>query len=140
MGLRRRVSQDIEERYAADKALASGYDAKLAAAREAERALRRAQAEGRSGEETRVLAVALDMALTDALSAAEAAERAVMGTRTYAPADGKPEEVRAAEIAERKARARSDVRPCTDEVDRLRTAREVHRLGFRDARKIAAPS
>jgi hypothetical protein len=140
MGLRRRVSQDIEERYAADKTLAADYDAKLAAAREAEQALRRAQAEGRSVEQTRALAVALDVALTDALSAVMAAERVEMGTRTYAPADGKPEEVRAAEIAERKARARPDVRPWTDEVDRLRTAREVNRLGFRDTLKIAAPS
>jgi hypothetical protein len=134
MRLRRRVSQDIEDRLAADRRPAARYDDLLARVGTADDALRRAEAEGRAGPEMQALVVALDNALTEALLAAEAAERVAMGPATYTPADGSPQEVRAAEIARRKARARPSVRPWTDEVDRLRTAREKHRLGFRVAR------
>jgi hypothetical protein len=140
MVLRRRVSRDIEERFAADGRLADGYADKLARVGEADLALRRAQAGGRTGDELRALTIALDKALTVALLAAEAAERVAMGPRTYPPADGDPGEVRTAEIARRRARAKSAVRPWTDEVDRLRTAREQHRLGYRAGRRLAAPS
>jgi hypothetical protein len=140
MGLRRRVSQDVQERYAADQRLAAGYDDKLARIGEADLALRRAQSAGRTGDELRALTIELDKALTDALGAAEAAERFAMGPKTYAPADGSPKEVRTAEIARRRARAKAAVRPWTDEVDRLRTAREQHRLNYRAGRALAAPS
>jgi hypothetical protein len=140
MVLRRRVSHDIEERLAADGRLAAGYDDRLARVGEADLALRRAQAEGRTGDELRALTIALDKALTDALLAAEAAERVAMGPKTYSPADGAPGEVRTAEIARRRARAKSAVRPWKDEVDRLRTARERHRLGHRAGRQLPAPS
>lgn len=140
MRLRRRVSQDIEERLAADRRLAARYDDLLARVGAADQALRHAESEGTTGAETHALVVALDNALTEALAAAEATERVTMGPATYTPADGSPDEVRAAEIARRKARARSAVRAWRDEADRLRTAREKHRLSFRVGRDLAAPS
>ncbi|HEU5160269.1 MAG TPA: plectin [Streptosporangiaceae bacterium] len=138
--LRRRVSQDIEERLAADRRLAARYDDLLARVGTADRALRQAETEGRPIPGTHALVVALDRALTEALQAAEAAERAAMGPATYPPADGSAQDVRAAEIARRKARATSAVRPWSDEVDRLRTAREKHRLSYRVGRHLTAPS
>jgi hypothetical protein len=140
MRLRRRVSQDIEERLAADRRLAARYDELLARVGTTDRALRQAESEGRTDAELHALVVALDKALTEALTAAEATERSAMGPVTYPPADGTADEVRAAEIARRKARATSAVRPWTDEVDRLRTAREKHRLGYRVGRDLATPS
>ncbi|WP_242892771.1 plectin [Actinomadura litoris] len=131
MPLGRRVSKDVAEPYEADQRLAADYPARLAAATEAERALRDAQGADTPAAEVRELVVAFDKALTAALAAAEAAERAEMGPKVYStPAqDATPR--RAAEIAYRKAKARPSVRPWTDEVDRLRTAREAHRLSFR---------
>jgi hypothetical protein len=63
-----------------------------------------------------------------------------MGPKTYAPEDAKDsgKARRDAEIARRKAKARPSVRPWTDEVDRLRTAREAHRLGYRVGPGVAA--
>jgi hypothetical protein len=142
MPLGRRVSKDVMERYAADQELAGAYRARLAAAAEAEDVFRRARAEeaARPGEELRDLAIALDRALTEALLAAEAAERVAMGPRTYAPEGPKDtgKARRDAEIARRKAKARPAVRPWSDEVDRLRTAREAHRLGHRAGPGVAA--
>jgi hypothetical protein len=140
MRLRRRVSQDSEERLAADRRLAARYDDLLARVGTVDRALRQAEGEGRPSAGTHALVVALDKALAEALLAAEAAERLAMGPATYPPADGSAAEVRAAEIARRKARATSAVRPWSDEVDRLRTAREKHRFSFRVGRDLTAPS
>jgi hypothetical protein len=140
MRLRRRVSQDIEERLAADRRLAARYDDLLARVGTVDRALRQAEGEGRPSVGIQALVVALDKALSEALLAAEAAERLAMGPATYPSADGSAAEVRAAEIARRKARATSAVRPWSDEADRLRTAREKHRLSFRVGRDVAAPS
>ena len=125
MPLGRRVSKDVAELYEADRRLAAEYEERLAAAAEAERALRE-------------LTVAFDKALTAALAAAEASERVAMGPRTYATDRQDPKTRRAAEIARRKAKARPSVRPWTDEVDRLRTAREAHRLGYRTRPTVAA--
>ncbi len=125
-----RVSKDVLERYEADKRDAAGYRKRLDAAVAAEHALRAAQAEGgRSDTELRELSKALDAALLAALHTAEAAERAAMGPKTYGGDD--PGQSRAAEIARRKAKAKSSVRPWTDEVDRLRTARETNKLSYR---------
>ncbi|MFD0691004.1 plectin [Actinomadura fibrosa] len=131
MPLGRRVSKDVAEQYEADRRLADGYDERLAAAGAAERALREAQGSNAPEGELRALTIAFDEALTAAIAAAEAAERVAMGPRTYATEaqDGKAR--RAAEIARRRAKARPAVRPWTDEVDRLRTAREAHRLSYR---------
>ncbi|QKW36148.1 plectin [Actinomadura sp. NAK00032] len=131
MPLGRRVSKDVAEPYEADQRLAAEYDGWLAAAGDAERALREAQAAGADAAELRALTVAFDKAMTAVLAAAEASERAAMGPKVYATAAQDAKARRAAEIAYRKAKARPAVRPWTDEVDRLRTAREAHRLSFK---------
>lgn len=131
MPLGRRVSKDVAAPYEADRRLAAEYDERLAAAGEAERALRDAQGAPTPEPRLRELTAAFDQALTAALAAAEAAERVEMGPKTYATEDQDAKTRRAAEIAARKARARPAVRPWTDEVDRLRTVREAHRLSFR---------
>ncbi|REF00220.1 plectin [Thermomonospora umbrina] len=142
MPLGRRVTKDVMERYAADQELAGAYRDRLAAAAEAEDAFRdaRAREAARPGEGLRALAGAFDRALTEALLAAEAAERVAMGPKAYAPADAKDaaKARRDAEIARRRAKARPAVRPWTEEAARLRTAREAHRLGFRVGPGVAA--
>jgi hypothetical protein len=134
MGLGRRVSREVAERCAADRDLAGGLRDRLTAAEEAERRLRDAQARGLATGE---LAVAYDRALVEAILAAEAAERAAMGPKTYEHGD--PERRRAAQIAARKARAKPSVRSFTAEVDRLRTLREEHKLTYRTAPERATP-
>ncbi|HEY8480671.1 MAG TPA: plectin [Spirillospora sp.] len=131
MPLGRRVSKDVAELYEADRRLADEYEERLARAAEAERELREAQARGEPEPRLRELTVAFDRALTAVLAAAEAAERAAMGPKAYVTDAQDPKARRAAEIARRKAKARPSVRPWTEEVDRLRTAREAHRLSFR---------
>ncbi|GAA4061965.1 plectin [Actinomadura miaoliensis] len=138
MALGRRVSKDVAERYAADERLAGTYRDRLAAATEAERVLRAAETEARPADELRALSIAFDKALTEALLAAEAAERVAMGTRVYASDGADAGARRAAEIARREAKAKPAVRPWTEEVDRLRTAREAHRLGYRTGPGVAA--
>jgi len=135
----RKVSARVAASYAADQELADAYDARLAAAEEAERALRHAQARGRPYPEVRALAVEFDRALLGVLAAAEAARRVKMGPETYVDPTAEPALRRRAEIAGRKAKARALVRPWTGEVERLRTMRERHRLTFR-AQSVVAPS
>lgn len=129
MAFGRRV-RTFDDRYQADKELAGSYDAKLAAAGESERELREAKADGRPDVEIRGLSKAFDRALLEALRAAEAAERVAAGPKIY-PASEDPAEIRRAQIARRKALATVSVRPWTDEVDRLRTAREELKFSFR---------
>lgn len=120
----RRISPEDAARYAADRELAASYPDRIAAVERAEAALRDAQAEGEDHVELRELHGGLERALREAIAAAEAAERVAMGPRTYGS-------TRAAEIARRKARAKAPVRPYSEELDRLRTAREAHKLSFR---------
>jgi hypothetical protein len=129
MVLGRKVSPEVAERHAADKELAGELRDRLAAAQDAEREFHAAQTEGRPLEELRPLAVAYDRALYAALLAAEAAQRTAMGPKTYEHGDAKQR--RAAQIAARKAVAKPSVRPYVDEVDRLRTLREAHKLALR---------
>ena len=136
MSLGRKVSPEVAERYAADKELAAGLRDRLAAAQEAERRLHAAQAERRPFEELRPLAIGYERALYDAIVAAEAAERVAMGPKTYEHGDA--QQRRAAQIAARRARAKPSVRPFTEEVDRLRTLREEHKLTFRTSPSVAA--
>jgi hypothetical protein len=136
MNLGRKMSPEIAERYAGDKELAAGLRDRLAAAQEAERRLRAAQAGQRRVEELRPLAIAYERALFDAIKTAEAAERVAMGPKTYE--HGNAEQRRMAQIAARRARAKPSVRPFTDEVDRLRTLREEHKLTFRTGPSVAA--
>jgi hypothetical protein len=131
MPLGRRVSKDVAEPYEADQRLAAEYEDRLAAAGDAERALRDAQSADAPLPELRALTMAFDRAMTAVLAAAEASERVAMGPKVYSTAAQDAGARRAAEIAYRKAKARPAVHPWTDEVDRLRTAREAHRLSFK---------
>jgi hypothetical protein len=117
MTRRRQVSGRAEAEYAADVALAARFDELLARARAAEQALRTAQGGTTPADQVYRLAVSLDAALTDAMRAAYAAQRAEIGPRGY---DDR--------IYRRKARAKPAVHAWTDEAERLLTLRETHRL------------
>ncbi len=111
------VSPEATAKHAADTALAGQFDDLLQQAREAERALREAQAAGASGTELHSLGTRLDAALTEVMRAAFAAERAAIGPRGY---DDR--------IYRRKAMATPPVRAWSMEAQRLLTLRESHRL------------
>jgi hypothetical protein len=115
-----KVSAAAEAAYLADVALAANFDDLLAEARDAERDFRSAQATGAPAAEQYALAKRLDAALTAAMKAAYAAERAEIGPRGY---DDR--------IYRRKAKAKPAVHALTDEAERLLTLREAHELtGF----------
>jgi hypothetical protein len=115
-----KVSAAAEAAYLADVALAANLDSLLGQAREAERAYRHAQATGAPVEVQYPMARRLEGALTAAMRAAYAAERAEIGPRGY---DDR--------IYRRKAKARSEVHALTDEAERLLTLRETYQLtGF----------
>ncbi|GGM60575.1 hypothetical protein GCM10010106_02950 [Thermopolyspora flexuosa] len=114
---RPRVSREAEVRYHADQEVGKGYGELLEKVARAEEEFLRAQAERRPLEELHAAAVALDRALTEALRAAEAAQRATFGAKAY---DDR--------IRRRKAKATPAGAKWTAEVDRLRTWRERHRL------------
>jgi len=117
---RNQVSGHAEAEYAADVALAAQFDDLLAKARAAEQAFRKAQARALPTSELYPLARNLDTALTDAMRAAYAAERAEIGPRGY---DDR--------IYRRKAKATPAVHAWTDEAERLLTLRETYQLtGF----------
>ncbi|MEU5883838.1 plectin [Spirillospora sp. NPDC047279] len=137
MSLGRRVSKDVSELYEADQRLAGEYRERLARAEQAEGELRAAEAGEGPADGRRELAIAFDVALTGVLLTAEAAERAEAGPKSYAAPSADAKARRDAEIAYRKAKARPAVRPWTDEVDRIRTAREVHRMTYRTSPAVA---
>ena len=114
---RPKPSSEAEQQYQADVALAGRRAELLDAAREAERQLRQAQARQAPGAEVRRLAEDLDAALTEAMRAAYAAQRAEIGPRGY---DDR--------IYRRKARATPRVHALTAEAEHLLTLRENHRL------------
>ena len=109
---RNTVSEQATARFAEDTALASRFTELLNAAQAADQALRTAQA-----EHAPLAALALDTALTDAMRAAYATQRAEIGPRGY---DDR--------IVRRKAKATPAVHAWTDEAERLLTLRETHRL------------
>ena len=112
-----KVSEKAAGQYAADRALAARSGELLDAARAAEHAFRAAQGTAAPLAAQHALALALDAALTDAMRAAYAAERAEIGPRGY---DDR--------IFRRKAKARPAVHALTDEAERLLTMRETHML------------
>jgi hypothetical protein len=115
-----KVSSEAETAYLADVALAANFDSLLDTAREAEQAFRKAQATAAPADAQYRLAQELDAALTDAMRAAYAAERAEIGPRGY---DDR--------IFRRKAKAKPAVHAWTDEAERLLTLRESYQLtGF----------
>ncbi len=117
MGRRYKPSSEAEQRYEADVALAGRRAELLGAAGEAESRFREAQARRAPDAELRRLAIELDSALTAAMHAAFAAQRAEMGPR------GNDDR-----IYRRKARAKPRVHALTAEAERLLTLRETHRL------------
>jgi predicted aminopeptidase len=114
---RKQASAEAEAEHAADVALAAQFEQLLAEARDAEHDFRQAQAAARPGDEAYPLAKRLDDALTRAMRAAYAAQRAEIGPRGYDDW-----------IYRRKAKARPAVHAWTDEAERLLTLRETHRL------------
>jgi hypothetical protein len=114
---RPRVSREAEVRYHADQEVGKGYRELLEKVAQAEQEFYRAQAERRSVAELREAGLALDKAMTDALRAAEAAQRASFGPKAY---DDR--------LRRRKGKATPEGARWTAEVDRLRTWRERHRL------------
>ena len=118
---RAKISEQANESYLADVALAANFSALLDAADRADQALRAAEAAGAPPGEMYPLAIGLDTALTDATRAAYAARRAEIGPRGY-------DERRAGALYRRQAMARPAVHAWTDEAERLLTMRESHRL------------
>jgi hypothetical protein len=114
---RKPVSQEAEQKFAADQALAARFDELLAEARSAEQELHEAQAAHAPLAEQYRLAKGLDTVLTDAMRGAYAAERVAIGPQGY---DDR--------IFRRKAKATSPVRVWSAEAERLLTMRESHRL------------
>jgi len=114
---RPKTSSEAQHSYAADVALAARRKELLDAASEAESQFRDAQARRAPDTELRRLALELDSALTAAMHAAFAAQRAEIGPRGY---DDR--------IYRRKARAKPPVHALTSEAERLLTLRETHRL------------
>ena len=114
---RPKPSAEAEQRYEADVALAARRSELLGTAREAESAFR--QAQGRRAPEAELLRLAenLDAALTAAMRAAYAAQRAEIGPLGY---DDR--------IVRRKAMATPRVHALTAEAEHLLTLRETHRL------------
>jgi hypothetical protein len=117
MGRRYKPSSEAEQKYEADVALAGQRAELLGTAAEAESRFREAQARRVPDADLRRLALELDSALTAAMHAAFAAQRAEMGPRGY---DDR--------IYRRKARAKPRVHALTAEAERLLTLRETHRL------------
>jgi hypothetical protein len=110
-------SQEALSLHAADVAEAAERGKLLDAARAADVALREAEATRAPVTEVHRLALELDAALTAAMRAAYAAQRAEIGPRGY---DDR--------IYRRKARATPRVHALTAEAERLLTLRETHRL------------
>jgi hypothetical protein len=112
------VSQEAEDKHAADVALAGQFTELLEGARGAEARMREAQARRAPLQEQRDLANAFDAALTEAMRAAYAAQRAAIGPRGYDDW-----------IYRRKSMAKAPVKLWRAEADALLTLREAHRLG-----------
>jgi hypothetical protein len=110
-------SQEALNLHKADVAEAGNRGKLLDSARAADTALRQAEAAHAPVTELHKLAVELDTALTAAMRAAYAAQRAEIGPRGYED-----------RIYHRKAKAKPAVHALTTEAERLLTLRENHRL------------
>jgi hypothetical protein len=112
-----KASQEAVAKHATDVALAGERGKLLDAARGADIAFREAEARRAPVTELHRLAKELDTALTAAMQAAYAAQRAEIGVRGYED-----------RIFFRKGKAKPAVRTLTAEAERLLTLRENHRL------------
>ena len=110
-------SQEALDRHAADVAAAAQRGKLLDAARAADTALREAEERHAPVTELHRLAKELDEALTAAMRAAYAAQRAEIGPRGYED-----------RIYYRKGKAKPAVHVLTAEAERLLTLRENHRM------------
>jgi hypothetical protein len=110
-------SQEALDLHAADEAAAAQRGKLLDVARAADTALREAEFKRTPVTELHRLAKELDTALTNAMQAAYAAQRAEIGPRGYED-----------RIYHRKAKAKPAVHALTAEAERLLTLRENHRL------------
>lgn len=105
------------ESLAADRERAAELPRLLKEVAAAEEALEAARERGASAEELHEKGIALDTALTEAMRAAYAEERVLIGPKGYQD-----------RIHRRKRLARPQVRRATEVAERLLTARETHRL------------
>ncbi|MGH3168208.1 MAG: hypothetical protein ACRDN0_20290 [Trebonia sp.] len=110
-------SQEALDKHAADVTLAAQRGKLLDAARTADNELRDAEARRAPVTVLHQLAKGLDAALTEAMHAAYAAQRAEIGSRGYED-----------RIYSRKAKAKPAVHALTAEAERLLTLRENHRM------------
>lgn len=117
MGLAKDSTKRAQESLEADKELAAGLPELLASVAEAQEGLNRAREQGAPVEELHRSGVELDTALTDAMRAAYAKERVLIGPKGYTD-----------RIYRRKQLARPKVRRTTEVAEQLLTARENHRL------------
>ncbi|MBV9447697.1 MAG: hypothetical protein JO345_17570 [Streptosporangiaceae bacterium] len=115
--MRHRIGMEAMRQYHADTELARQRGDLLAAAQEAEARFREAQARRAATIEQHKLAEEFDAALTAAMRAAYAAQRAAIGPRGYED-----------RIFRRKAKAKPAVHAITAEAEHLLTLRETHRL------------
>lgn len=114
---RPRVSREAEVRFHADQEISKSFPALIEKARQAEAVVHELRTAAAPEVELHAAGLLLDKALTDALRAAEAGQRAMFGVKAY---DDR--------IARRKAKATPDGARWTFEVEQLRTLREENRL------------
>lgn len=117
MGLAKQRITQARESLEQDRELADRLPELLRSVAEAESALHAAQETGASAEELRDRGLDLDTALTEAMRAAYAKERVLVGLKGYTD-----------RIHRRKLSARPKVRAATLDAEQLLTARESHRL------------
>ncbi|WP_262379222.1 hypothetical protein [Nonomuraea sp. PA05] len=111
------MSREAEVRYHADQEISKSFPELLEKARQAEQTVRDLRAGAADELELMAAGRAFDQALTEALRAAEAGQRATFGVKAY---DDR--------IARRKAKATPAGAMWTSEVERLRTLREDNRM------------
>ncbi|PDP85300.1 hypothetical protein CQJ94_22590 [Glycomyces fuscus] len=117
MGLAKQSTAQARESLASDRERAERLPELLRTVAEAQEALERARTWNAPVEELHQRGVELDTALTEAMRAAYARERTLVGPRGYGD-----------RIYRRKRLANPRVREATQVAERLLTAREAHRL------------
>ncbi|WP_306366151.1 hypothetical protein [Nocardiopsis sp. CC223A] len=117
MGLGGRGTAQARESLIADRERAGRLDDLLREVAAAQAALEDARESGAGAAELHECGLALDTALTEAMRAAYARERVLIGEKGYRD-----------RIHRRKSLARPEVREATEVAERLLTAREEHRL------------